>query len=139
MFDVLVASAHFVFGKARAATGAPGHRAVTLYENTSFVAGLQEVPDGSNVKVGIRKVAVFPVHPLTETLALLGDYSRKLAYSRHTFFGELIHTVFHNTAFVVYADFLFGLNFDPQPLRVETVLKLTAFSVHRVIFYVRVL
>src|SRR4029079_72629 len=61
-----------VLGETGGAAGAPGHRVVALVYPAVLPAALEEEPDGVVVLVGVRVVAVVPVHPVAEADRLLG-------------------------------------------------------------------
>ena len=139
VLHIRVGPAHFVIGKARSASRAPGHRTVRAHQPAALVADLQKMPYRSDIEVGIREIGMLPVHPLTEAFALLGDYAREFLYAVHTLRGEFVDSVLYDVAFNLYAEILLGFHFHPQALRIEAVLILAGFAEHGVVTDIHIL
>ena len=109
------------------------------YQPAALVANLQEMPYRSDVQIGIGEIGMIPIHPLTETLALFGDYAREFFNAVHALCGEFVDAVLNDVALDLDTEILLGLNLYPQALRIETVLILAGLTEHRVILDVHVL
>ena len=126
-------------GEPGAAARAPGHHVVALVDEPPLVALLQEGPDRVVVLVAVGEVAVLPVHPHAEPLALLGLKRGEGVNPRLAQLHEAIDPERLDLAFVVEAELLLDLDLDPQPLAVESVLVALPLAEHGVVALVEIL
>ena len=139
MGDVLVRTGHLVLGKRGSAARAPRHRLVFSLNPAIIVADLEEMPDSLDVLVGVGIIGVVPLHPLTESLGLVGDDAREMLDTVNAFFREVVHAVVFDVLFGFEAELLFDLNLNPETLRVEAVLTAAVVASHGFIADKRIL
>ena len=126
-------------GEPGSAARAPWHDVVALVDQATCVALGQEGPDRVIVLVGVRVVAVLPVHPHPEPLALLGLLRGKSVHARLAQLHEAVDPERLDLALVIEAQLALDLDLDPQALAVESVLESLALAEHGVIALVEVL
>src|SRR5205823_2566912 len=123
MVEVLVlAREQLVLRDRRAAARAPGRGAVAFVQPAAREDGLEEGPDVSDVRVRERVVVVAPVHPHPEPARLACDDLGVLRDPLLAALGELGQAVLLDLALRVEPERLLDLDFDPEPLAVESVL-----------------
>ena len=126
-------------GEPRAAARAPRHHVVALVDQAPRMAFGQKRPDRVVVLVRVGVVAVLPVHPHPEPLALLGLLRRKSVHARLAQLHEAVDPERLDLPLVVEAQLALDLDLDPQALAIEPVLETLALAEHRVIALVEVL
>ena len=134
VLDLLVRAGHFVLGERGSATRAPGHRLIDLFYPAALMTFLEERPDSRDIFVGVGEVGVIPIHPLTETLRLLGDNAREFFYALDTLIGELVKAVLLDVVLGFEAKLLFNLNLYPKALRVKAIAVMGVISLHCLVF-----
>ena len=97
------------------------------------------MPDTANVFIRMRKVGVFPIHPLAQPFGLLRDNAGKPLNTLHALARELVHPVSFNVFFRLEAELFFHFHLNPQPLCVETVLIAAIIALHAFIADERIL
>ena len=93
----------------------------------------QERPDRVVVLVGVRVVAVVPVHPVTEPLALRGLDAGVLLDSRLAQLDKAIDPERLDLSLVVESQLALDVDLDPEALAVEAVLVPLPLAEHGVI------
>src|SRR5579864_5950842 len=131
-FDLHVADA-------RAAPRAPGHDVVTAIQPAALVAGFDDAPYGVVVLLGHREIGIAPVHPLSESNALLADDARVLHHAVFTALHEFRDAVGFDVAFGAEAELFFDFNFDPESLAIEAVLPALIEAIHGFVALIDVL
>ena len=126
-------------GEPGPAARAPRHHVVPAVDQPAPMALRQEGPDRVVVLVGVRVVAVVPVHPHPEANGLLGDAVRETLHARLAELDEAVDPVALDVALVCEAQLLLGLDLDPQALAVEAVLVALPLAEHGVVALVEVL
>ena len=128
---VLVAlGGDLVLAQAGAATNAPGHHVGALVDPAALIAHLEKMPDGVVVLVREGVVRVVPVHPEAEPLRLLRNHLGEVCDAVLAVLDEFFDAVGLDIEFRVEAEFFFYLDFHPQALAVEAVLKALAVALH---------
>lgn len=84
-------------------------------------------------------IGVVPVHPVPQTLGLLGLSRRKPEDSAFAFVDEVIDAEFMDSGFGAESQLFFDFDFDPQALAVETVLVSLIMARHREESLIRIL
>ena len=119
-----------MLGKGGSAPRAPRHRLIFTLNPAVIVADLQEMPDALDILVGVGVIGVVPLHPLTETLRLVGDDAGEVLDTVNALFRKVIHAVVFDVFFRLEAKLLFDLNLDPETLGVEAVLTAAVVASH---------
>ena len=119
-----------MLGHAGAASGAPRHDILAFVQPTVLVALLQETPDGVVVLVRLGVVRVVPVHEVSESLRLLGDYVGESVNSVFALLHELANAVTLNLVLRLESVLLLDFNFYPESLPVVTVLEPLTVTLH---------
>ena len=131
--DVFIRAGHLVLRQRCAAARAPGHRLILAADPAVVVTLFEEVPDTADVRVGIGKVGVVPLHPLAKAFALLRDDAGKMLHTVLALLGELVHPVVFNILFRFKAELFFHFHLDPQTLGVKAVLAAAVVTLHRLV------
>jgi len=86
-----------------------------------------------------KLLRIVPVHPVPQTLGLLGLSRRKPEDSAFAFVDEVIDAEFMDSGFGAESQLFFDFDFDPQALAVETVLVSLIMARHREESLIRIL
>ena len=94
------------------------------------MAFLEEGPDAGDIFIGIGKVRVIPIHPLTETNRLVGDDGGEFFHALDALVGELVQTVSLDVVLGLEAELLLDLDLNPKTLRVKAVAVVGVAALH---------
>src|SRR5579859_1446558 len=127
-----------MLGERRATAWAPGQHIMAPVEPAMGMAQLQKAPDAIVVLVGMRIIALLPVHPVAEPLALCGLDCRKVGHTLLAALDEGRDAVGFDLALAGEAQVLFDIDLYPESLAVKALLPAQLLSQHAMVAVIQI-
>ena len=121
----------FVARKAGAGSGAVGLNGVTFVEVALVIQLTKQPPEGFDVRIFVRHIGVFHVHPVAHEVRKVGPFARKLHDVATTLGVVFLDRDFLADVFLGDAEFLLHTEFYRQTVRIPTGFALHLEALHR--------